>query len=111
MQVKTNKLGVASYLSPDGALLEDNLETLAAAVAREREAGAANLVIDLRRVAFADSAALEFVVDLAASLREAGGSLRLAGPSQVMRDVLAITRVDQSISVYEDIESAGRSLL
>lgn len=111
MKVKTTKLGVAAYLAPDGALIEESLASLAEAVRLEREGGTTDLVIDLRRVSFMDSAALEFVLDLATTLRESGGSLRLAGPSQVTRDVLAITRVDQSISVFDDIESAGRSFL
>ncbi len=111
MKVKTTKLGVAAYLAPDGTLIEESLPSLADAVRLERESGTTDLVIDLRRVSFLDSAALEFILDLAATLRESGGSLRLAGPSQVTRDVLAITRVDQSISVFDDIESAGRSFL
>jgi anti-sigma B factor antagonist len=111
MKVKTTRLGVAAYLAPDGALVEESLTSLADAVRQQRESGTTDVVIDLRRVSFLDSAALEFVLDLASSLRDAGGSLRLAGPSQVTRDVLAITRVDQSVSVYDDIESAGRSFL
>ena len=111
MKIKATKLGVASYLAPDGALVEESLPSLAEAVRLERENGTTDLVIDLRRVAFLDSAALEFMLDLATALRGAGGSLRLAAPSQVARDVLAITRIDQSISVYDDVESAGRSFL
>ncbi|MCK4305105.1 MAG: STAS domain-containing protein [Candidatus Eisenbacteria sp.] len=111
MQVKTKRLGVATYLTPDGPLIEENLASLDECVQAARAHAPANLVIDLHLVPFFDSSGLEYVLDLATSLQETGGSLRLAGASSICRDVLEITRLDQAISVFEDLESAGRSFL
>ena len=44
-------------------------------------------------------------------MRDSGGTLRLANVSDVCKDILALTRLDQVIPVYEDIENAGRSFL
>lgn len=111
MQVKRAKMGIAVYLTPDGALIEDGLTALTAEIQATRQEGVSNLVIDLQRVPFIDSSGLEFIVDLSNTLREDGGSLRLAGPDSICRDILTITRVDQMVPLYDDVESAGRSFL
>ncbi len=111
MQVRSNRLGVATYLTPDGALVEENLTDLEKEVQAARAAGASNLVVDLHRVTFCDSPSLEYLLDLCTSLREEGGSLRLAAAQSTTKEVLTITRLDQSIPVYDDLESAGRSFL
>jgi anti-sigma B factor antagonist len=111
MRVKTNRLGVATYLTPDGALIEDQLPVLAESVADARARGAPELVVDLRQVPYIDSKGLEYLLDLATELRQAGGSLRLANPTAICKDVFAITGLDQTIPVFEDLESAGQSFL
>ncbi len=111
MQVRTSKLGVAIYLTPDSPLIEENVAALKESVSEARGQGMANLVIDLHRVPFFDSRGLEYLVELANTLVETGGSLRLVGANDLCKDVLAVTRIDQTISVYEDLESAGRSFL
>ncbi len=111
MQVKTSRLGVATYLAPDGALTAESVADLAAGAADARARGATDFVIDLRQVPHLDSRGLECLLDLADELRQAGGSLRLANPGKVVQDTLSITAVDQSIPVFGDLESAGGSFL
>ncbi|MBN1826691.1 MAG: STAS domain-containing protein [Candidatus Eisenbacteria bacterium] len=111
MKVKTRELGAATYLTPDGSLTEENLESIRESVRSAGAGGSANLVIDCRRVPSIDSGGLEFLQDLSTEMRDAGGSLRLANVSPVCKDILALTRLDQVIPVYEDIENAGRSFL
>ena len=72
---------------------------------------ASDVTIDAWVVAFCDSAGLELLVDLATELRDEGGSLQLANPNPLCREVLAITRLDETIPIHEDLESAGRSFL
>jgi anti-sigma B factor antagonist len=111
MQVKTTKLGVATYLAPDGALIEENVRFLNESVESEREKGSVNLVIDLRSVPFLDSRGLEFLFDVGLNLRESGGSLRVVNANSICKDVFSVTRLDQTVVVCEDLESAGRSFL
>jgi len=111
MRVKTKELGTATYLSPDGALIEENLESLRESARTASGGGGTNLVIDCRRVPFIDSRGLEFLQDLSTEMRDAGGSLRLANVSDACKDILSLTRLDQVIPVYEDMENAGRSFL
>jgi anti-sigma B factor antagonist len=111
MKVKTTKLGVATYLAPDGPLTEENVRYLSESIESEREKGSVNLVVDLRNVPFLDSRGLEYLFDSAVNLRELGGSLRVVNANSVCKDVFSITRVDQTVLVCEDLESAGRSFL
>jgi anti-anti-sigma factor len=111
MQVRTTRLGVAVYLTPDGPLVEDALPDLEAAVRQARAQGATNLVLDLRLVPVCDSRGIEFLADLAVALRSAGGSLRLAQVPPLCQEILAITRLDLTIPIHEDLASAGGSFL
>ena len=111
MKVRSSKLGVATYLTPDEAVVEETIEALRDSVQEARAAGSTNVVFDLHLVPFMDSVGLEYLADLSTTLREEGGSLRLAGVTPAIKDVLAITRLDQTIPIYEDLESAGRSFL
>jgi anti-sigma B factor antagonist len=111
MQVRTTRLGVAFYLAPDGPLSEEGLPDLEAAVRQTRAGGVVHLVFDLRHVPSCDSRGLEFLVDLSAALRAAGGSLRLAQPVPLCREILAVTRLDETIPVHEDLAGAARSFL
>ena len=111
MRVKANQYGVAVYVSPDGAIVEENLSAMESAFREAREAGASHLVVDLRQVPVLDSRGLEFLLDQATALRGQGGSLRLAAPNSLCAEILEITDLDKTISVFVDIESAGRSFL
>ncbi len=111
MPVKITRLGVASYLAPDFPLIEENIQALDEAVQEVRRSGNAQVVLDLRRVPFIDSRGLECLLDLSGSLSAEGGSLRLAEPDGLCREILAITRVDEAVAVFENLEGAGRSFL
>ena len=111
MQVRVAKLGVATYATLEGPLVREQLSHLVDALREVRDAPEAKVVLDLRHTPYCDSAGLEFLVDLATELRESGGSLRLANPNPLCREVLSITRLDETIPVHDDLESAGRSFL
>jgi len=111
VNIRTTKLGVGIYLQPNGALVEESLGDLRQSVGALDAGQPLHLVLDLRQVPFFDSAGLEYLLDLSIELREAGGSLRLANANSIGRDVLAMTRLDRTIAVHQDLESAGRSFV
>lgn len=111
MQIRSRKMGVATYLSPEGPLLASHLDALRQVVDQARSQGETHLVLELRHVSFIDGQSLEYLEDLSGEIRDSGGSLRLAHPSPTCREILAITRFDQTIPLFDDVESAGRSFL
>lgn len=111
MIVNSAEMGVAVYLTPDGAIVHDNVEMLERSVRKADEKGHTHVVVDLRHVSYIDSSGLEFFVDLSANLRDGGGSLLLANASPLCREILAVTGADRGIPIHDDLESAGRSFL
>jgi len=99
------------YLSPESSLTDESLDDLKNSVQQAQNDGSVNLVIDFKQVRFISSQNLEFLSDLALELRQSSGSLRLADVNTICSDILTMTKLDQNIPVFEDIESAGRSFL
>ncbi len=111
MDIKTIKMGMAMYLTPDGPLTDESVAVLRSTVDQVKAEGLINLVIDLRQVTLITSQGLEYLLDLRSELSKASGSLRLASPNAVCSDILTMTKLNQSIPVFDDLKSAGRSFL
>lgn len=60
-----------------------------------------NIVIDLQRVDYIDSAGLGILTGLFTSAKRRGGDIKLLSPSQPARDVLRRTRLDTVFNVFE----------
>jgi anti-anti-sigma factor len=80
------------------------------AVGRAREAieqaesGGANLlVLDLSELEFIDSTGLEVVLRAARRAHDDGRRLIVQRPSRYVRRLLAMTAIDQSLDVVEDV--------
>ena len=65
------------------------------------------LVVDLSRLTFMDSWAMHTILSAARSLRGAGGTLTLAGPSGEVRRVLELTGADTLVGVYASVQEAS----
>jgi anti-sigma B factor antagonist len=67
------------------------------------------VVVDLSAVEFLDSSGVGALVGAAASLRAAGGSLRLACPPPRVQKVFRISRLAEVIPIYDDVDDAARA--
>lgn len=74
------------------------------------DAGARNVVLDLAEVPFMDSSGLGLLVDLLKVLRDKGGRLRLAAVQEPVRNVLALSAVDQVVDLYDTVEGAENDM-
>ena len=95
--VRTTRLGVATYVSPDFALTHEHLDTFLEAVGAVTASPNTHIVLDLERVPLVDSAGLEHLLDLHDRLRDSAGSLRITGANDLCRDILRITGVGERI--------------
>jgi anti-sigma B factor antagonist len=74
---------------------------------RERvDAGQVDLVVDLSGVPFIDSSGLAAMVSGLKAARQAGGSVKLAGPSEQALTVLRLTKLDRVFALYADRAAA-----
>lgn len=75
--------------------------------ALERTRADANVVVDLTRCDFLDSAAIRVLLAGIARSRSAGGSMSLVAPDARIRRVLEIAGVDATIPIHETREAAS----
>jgi anti-sigma B factor antagonist len=68
-----------------------------------------HIVLDLAGVDYIDSAGLGTLVAGAASVRRAGGELKLANLTARVRDLMQITRLSTLFDVYDSLDKARSS--
>ena len=64
------------------------------------------MVLDLGNIPFMDSAGLELLLTLRDECLQAGGSLQLAGPGPLCRDILVATGVAEQFAIFDDLATA-----
>jgi len=73
--------------------------------------GKSRVIVDCSQVPYLDSTALNFLVGLYTTAKNAGGKLALCGVNQRMRDVLRITHLNEILPVHETRERALAALM
>jgi anti-sigma B factor antagonist len=80
-------------------LLKDKVNSL-------KEQGYMRVVIDLGQVSYLDSDGLGALIQAYATMKRAGGTLKLMRLTNRLRDVLTITKLVTVFDTYEDEKSA-----
>ena len=70
------------------------------------EAGRHNLVVDLSDVPYMSSAALRAFVSALRRCKNRGGDVRIAAPSERVKEVLALAGLDALFQTYDDTTTA-----
>jgi anti-sigma B factor antagonist len=87
-------------------LLGPECKQLEALIPELLAAGNKTLVFDLSEVTHIDSTGIGRFIDTFGRLKKAGGQMRLAGASGVVRESFRITRLDTVFSLYPTVEAA-----
>lgn len=99
-----------SVLRITGDFTADDQDQFSRVVAERRAGGMKHVLIDCENLEFADSRALECWLELQEALGQEGGQFRLVRPDEIVRRILALTRLDLAFEVHPTIEAAVRSL-
>lgn len=94
-----------AILNVEGRLTADNAYTLLFA-GQEALAVTPNIVVNLGRADFLDSAAIGVLVNLTKQAREQGGELTLAATPPLIRQTFDLLRLDAYFLFHQDVESA-----
>jgi anti-sigma B factor antagonist len=86
---------------PVGELDIATVEKLRTEVDRLREAGFANLILDLRGVRFLDSTGLRLVLELDAAAREGSQELQIIRGSAVVQRIFEVTQVSDRLNFVD----------
>lgn len=109
MQIVTETFGQVLVAHTPDEFTEDTSEYFVEALRNSVEAGHVQVVLQMDRTEGIDSVGLASLLDIRDLLREAGGNVKLCGLDESCRKVLAITRLDRKIEVFESVIDAVSS--
>src|SRR5438876_402567 len=96
-------------LEPNGRLTAETVETFAKAVARRLREGRNDLILDLRKVNYLDSAGLGALAHAYTASRRRGGRVVFVNVFGKNKELLRITKLLTVFEVYETTSEAERS--
>lgn len=111
MKVEQTRVGTVDVITPHGALLDQDAEQFARALAERLEQGNARVVICLKETPCMDSAALESLLDAADQFGDHASGLTLAGVTPTCREILEMTGLADRFRFFNDVNDAVKSFL
>ena len=107
MQIHSESYGHVVILILEGEQTADTLDALRQAVEGElANNDVIDVVLNLEKVPFIDSAVLEYLLDLRENLSERLGEVKFIKPDENIRKVLEITHLDSEFQVFDDASAA-----
>jgi anti-anti-sigma factor len=100
----------ATVIALDGELDLASAPDLADVAARKVADGQVNLIIDLSKLTFCDSAGLRVFVRYRSELDAKGGRLVLAAPQPIVRRVLEVSGLVELFGCYPTVDEARAAL-
>ncbi len=101
--------GTVDVIGGSAPLATHTVEELRGLLEESFQKGVPRVVINLEQVPLIDSEGLELLLDTNNRCTDRGGMMLLAAPNGLCRDILRMTRIDQSICVFNDATDATRS--
>ncbi|MFH0989210.1 MAG: STAS domain-containing protein [bacterium] len=95
VELKGNVMG-----GPDATLLNEELHKLV-------DAGKKNVVVDLGEVKFMNSSGLGMLIGALATIRNAGGKMKLARASEKIESLLVVTKL---VTVFEHHDTVSQAV-
>ncbi len=111
MKVERQKVGSVGVVAPHGSITQAEVEEFVSAVEMTRQSAAGRIVLDMSGVAYADSVALEALLDFADRQRSDGQSAKVAGLTDTFREILDVTDLLGEFEPFDTVETAVRSFL
>jgi anti-sigma B factor antagonist len=111
MHLEQRMAGNVAIISIDGditlnkggdVLLKDKVQSLI-------QQGTKNIVIDLSRVSYVDSAGLGQLVQAYATTKNKGGALKLVNVTKKLKDLLVVTKLLTVFDTFDDEKAAVSS--
>jgi anti-sigma B factor antagonist len=111
LKIEQIQHGTVLVLVPDGALIEEDTEEFTRRVRDCFQAGNVKIVLQLNNVPFIDSAGLETLLVLYGEALGLGGELKLSAPTDIGRDILTATRLNNVLETHASTPDARRSFV
>ncbi len=99
------KEGQVHYLFMEGDLIGDEVGPIIAELVSDSvEEGIKTMVIDLEKVRYISSSGLGLLITLLTKMKNAGGGLFLTAPSEHVKKLLLITKLNGIFTVVESVK-------
>jgi anti-sigma B factor antagonist len=108
MEINTSEMRRVQLFEVIGRVDSTNATELGTAMDRAVDDGKSNLVLDLSGVEYMSSAGLREMVRILKRVKRVGGDLRIANPSERVREVLELAGLDSVFEIYPtQVEAVG----
>ncbi len=107
--IETSRQGAVTVIQSEARFNDEFVELLQPAIEDCMGQGVPMAVIDLESTFLINSVGLEYLLDAGDQFRDKGGSLKLASPTPLCAEILAITELDCELEVYDNVNQAVRS--
>jgi anti-sigma B factor antagonist len=95
----------AHYLHIQGHLIGDEMgPKLVEIVSDAIQEGAKTFVVNLKEVRYISSSGIGLLITMLTKMRNAGGEVYLTAPSEHVKKLLIITKLNNIFSVYDSVE-------
>tara|TARA_R110002020_G_scaffold387746_4_gene598517 strand:- start:38 stop:379 length:342 start_codon:yes stop_codon:yes gene_type:complete len=102
----TNKDEIATYLFIQGDLIGDEVgPKLVEVVSDAVEEGVRKFVVDLSEVRYISSSGIGLLITMLTKMRNKDGEVYLTAPSEHVKKLLIITKLNNIFTVFDSIES------
>lgn len=109
MNIGAESYGHAVILNLKGELTADTLGIFQQAVEHQLASkDVIDIVLNMEQVAFVDSAAMEYLLDLQDKLSDRLGQVKFIRPDDNVRKILELTRLASSFETFRDAGEAVR---
>lgn len=110
MKFETKEIYNASVVTIKGKLIGGpDAEEFHSILQSSIEKDIKNIVVDLSDIGFVNSSGIGILVRGYTTMKTAGGDLKLAGISDKVSGVLAITKLNSVLSQYPNVDEAAKS--
>ena len=111
MKIEHIQHGTVLVLVPDGALIEEEAEDFARQVRTCYQSSNVKIVLQFNNVPFIDSSGLETLLVLYGEAMAFGVELKISAPTDITRDILKATRLNNVIEMHASTPEARRSFV
>jgi anti-sigma B factor antagonist len=108
---RRTRQGAINIVAGNSPLNAESSEYLANAMEQCFGEGAPSIVLDMSEIPLLDSAGLESLLAIQESIEARSGTIKLAGPNALCRDILSVTGLANHFEIHREVKSAVGSFL
>ncbi len=111
MNIQVESYGHAVMLILKGELTADSLGAIRRAVDHQlKDQNVIDVLFNMEKVNFIDSAAMEYLLDLSDQLAERLGLIKLVKPNETVRKILELIDMEATFEIFPDLPQAVRAM-